>query len=112
MLRAYADEHVVAAVVQALHARGMDVVTVQDHGRQGADDADLLAEALRERRVMLTNDKHFMVLAARHAARGETFAPVFFWPQQRRGVGEIVRSIIREASRRDYPTACSQVYFL
>ena len=112
MLRAYADEHVVFPIVQALRARGMDVVTVQDRGREGTDDAELLAEALSDERVMLTNDTDFLALAARHAARGATFPPIFFWPQQRRRIGEIVRSIIRQASGLDYGAARSMVYFL
>jgi len=53
VLRAYADEHVHAAIVQALRARGMDVVTVQDRGREGTDDAELLAEALRDGAVVI-----------------------------------------------------------
>jgi hypothetical protein len=63
MLRAYADEHVVFGLVQALRRRGMDVVRV------------------------------------------------FFWPQQRRSIGQLVRSIIREASRHDYDSACPRVLF-
>lgn len=112
MLKAYADEHVLAAIVEALRKRGMDVVAVQERGREGVDDADLLAEALKDQRVMITNDQDFLVLAAEHNKRGELFAPILFWPQQRRRVGEIVRSIIREVSRTDYSSACSRVYFL
>ncbi len=56
MLKGYADEHVVFALVEALRRRGMDVVRVQDRGRQEANDADLLDEALSGERVMLTND--------------------------------------------------------
>lgn len=112
MLRAYADEHVVFAIVQALRARGMDVVTVQDRGREGTDDPELLAEALSEERVMLTNDTDFLALAAQNSARGMTFAPIFFWPQQGRRIGEIVRRIIRQASGLDYEAAQSMVYFL
>jgi hypothetical protein len=37
---------------------------------------------------------------------------VFFLPRQRRSIGQLVRSIIREASRYDYDSACSQVLFL
>jgi hypothetical protein len=112
VLQAYADEHVVHAIVQALRQRGMDVVTVQDRAREQADDGKLLAEALREHRIMLTNDKDFLAIAATCAAHGETFAPIFFWPQQRRRIGDIVRSVIREASKSDYASACSRVYFL
>ena len=113
MLKAYADEHVMSAIVQALRQRGMDVVTVQQRQGEGTDDAEALVEALRDSRIMLTNDTDFLVLAAQHARRGELFAPVFFWTQQsRRRVGEIVRGIIREANRSDFTAACSRVYFL
>lgn len=61
---------------------------------------------------MLTNDTDFLVLAAACASRGETFAPVFFWPQRQRRVGDVVRAVVREAIRDDYPAACSQVYYL
>lgn len=111
MLRAYADEHVVFAVVEALRRRGMDVVTVHDRRKEATDDDELLAEALREKRVMLTNDQDFLVLAAHCIARNETFAPIFFWPQQRRRVGEVVRSVIREATH-EYDELCSRVHYL
>jgi hypothetical protein len=113
VLKAYADEHVAWAIVQALRQRGMDVVTVQERQGEGTADAEALAEALRDTRIVLTNDTDFLVLAARHTRQGEPFAPIFFWPQQsRRRVGEIVRGIIREASRTDYAAACSRVHFL
>jgi Domain of unknown function (DUF5615) len=85
VLKGYADHHVVFAIVQALCTRGMDVMTAADRGQQEADDAELLADALANQRVMLTNDTDFLALAAEHARRGEVFAPIFFWPQQRRG---------------------------
>jgi len=112
MLKAYADAHVVFGLVQALRQRGMDVVRVQDRGREQADDTELLDEALHDERVMLTNDVDFLVLAAQRAAQQQRFAPIFFWPQQRRSIGQLVRSIIREVSRHDYDSACSQVFFL
>lgn len=112
MLNGYADEHVVLGLVEALRRRGMDVVRVQDRGREEADDAELLAEALAGERVMLTNDTDFLRLAAKHSARQEDFAPVFFWPQQQRSIGQLVGSIIREASQRDYKSVRSQVFFL
>lgn len=112
MLRALADEHVMATIVEALRRRGMDVETVQDLGRRGADDPDLLIEALAQERILLTNDTDFLALAADGAARGEPFAPIFFWPQQRRSIGHVVRAVIRESSRGDYASACSQVVYL
>lgn len=112
MLRAYADEHVVQALVQALRARGMDVVTVQERGRRSVDDEELLAEALAERRVMLTNDADFLAIAARYARKGDAFAPIVFWPQQMRGIGYLVRIIIREANAHEYDEILSRVFFV
>ena len=45
-------------------------------------------------RVMLTNDVDFLMLAARRVEQQQRFAPIFFWPQQRRSIGQLVRSII------------------
>ena len=112
MLKGYADEHVVFALVEALRRRGMDVVRVQDRGRQEANDADLLDGALSGERVMLTNDKDFLRLAAERAKKQEEFAPVFFWPQKQRVIGELLSSIIRHASQHEYQSICSQVFFL
>ncbi len=112
MLKAYSDVHVVFGLVQALRQRGMDVVRVQDRGQEEADDIDLLDQALQEQRIMLTNDVDFLTLAAQYGAQQQRFAPIFFWPQQRRSIGQLVRSVIREASLYEYDVACSQVFFL
>ena len=112
MLKGYADEHVILALVEALRRRGMDVVRVQDRGREEADDAGLLDEALADERVVMTNDTDFLRLAAERAATQQEFAPVFFWPQQQRSIGQLVRSIIREASRHEYASICSRVLYL
>lgn len=112
MLKGYADHHVVLAIVQALRARGMDVVTAAELGQDASADSTLLAQALADERVMLTNDTDFLVLAAEHAQRGDAFAPIFFWPQQQRGIGEIMRKVIREATIHSYEQACSRVFYL
>ena len=112
MLKAYADEHAHAAIVQALRVRGMDIVTVQDRGREGTPDDELLVEASQDERIMLTNDTDFLALAAAFAVRGQSFAPIFYWPQNRRRIGDFMRTVIRLASTLDYTAACSQVHFL
>jgi hypothetical protein len=60
---------------------------------------------------MLTNDTDFLRLAAERAAGQEEFAPIFFWPQQRRSIGQLVRSIVREARQNNYESACSRIFF-
>ncbi len=112
MLSGYADVHVPFPIVQGLRARGMDVVTAQERGQQRADDDVLLSQSLQERRVMLTSDHDFLRLAASLSAQGQQFAPIFFWPQQARSIGELIRRILREANQGDYDDASSRVFFL
>jgi len=112
VLKWYADEHVHARIVQALRARGMDVVTVQDQGRERAKDRELLSEALANERVMLTNDADFLAIAAELSKRQVALAPIFYWPQRGRRIGEVPRSILREARSWDYAAACSRVFFV
>jgi predicted nuclease of predicted toxin-antitoxin system len=65
-VRFLADESCDAAVVRALLGAGHDVSSVSDTMR-GAADRSVLDTALRERRVLLTEDKDFgeLVFAAR-----------------------------------------------
>jgi hypothetical protein len=72
----------------------------------------VLTEAYRDGRILLTCDTDFLVLAAHRTSQGEQFAPIFYWPQQRRRVGDLVRSIVREAYRDNYAAICSRVCFL
>ncbi len=58
-----ADENLHPRVVQGLRERGLDVVTVVDRGRGGADDHDVLQLAAAEGRVVLTHDSDFGQLA-------------------------------------------------
>ena len=112
MLTGYADVHVPFPIVQGLRTRGMDVATVQERGQRLADDDVLLSTAFQEQRVMLTCDHDFLCLAATLSSQGNPFAPIYFWPQQGRSIGEMIRRILREASQGDYASACSRVFFL
>ena len=56
----YADEDFTYPVVVALRSSGHDVLTVQEDGRTGVADADLLARARALGRIVLTfNRRHF-----------------------------------------------------
>lgn len=57
-MRFMVDESTGAAVVQYLRDAGHDVLAVAEEMPR-ADDADVLAQALKEDRVLLTNDKDF-----------------------------------------------------
>lgn len=112
MLRALADEHVPYALIHGLRTRGMDVVTVQDLGRRSDDDPLLLDWAIEHERIVLTNDQDFLAIAAERGARLETFAPIFYWPQQQRTVADLLQKILKVATSQSYADASSQVFFL
>ena len=57
MARFYADENFDYQVVERLRALGHDVLTVQEAGEQGGDDARVLARATGDGRCVLTFDR-------------------------------------------------------
>lgn len=63
-MRFLADEGVERAIVEALREAGHDVAWVVEVAR-GADDAAVIALAVREQRILLTNDKDFGNLVVR-----------------------------------------------
>ena len=84
--RFYMDEHVSRAVVRGLRQRGIDVQTVVEAQKLGASDDEHLAFALREGRVVFTQDDDFLRLAAAGAAHaGIVYAP------QGTPIGAVVR---------------------
>ena len=71
MLRFLADESCNFTAVRALRAEGFDVLAVAE-AIPGAEDDQVIEYAVREERVLLTEDKDFgqLVYAAGHASCG------------------------------------------
>ena len=59
----YADENVPLAVSNALKRRGIDVVTTQESYMLSRDDESQFSFAVSEKRVIITHDSDFLVLA-------------------------------------------------
>lgn len=59
----YADEHVPAAVSQALKRRGIDILTVQEAKLRGRSDKEQLQYASVQQRIIITHDSDFLILA-------------------------------------------------
>jgi predicted nuclease of predicted toxin-antitoxin system len=87
MMRFHLDEHVALGVASGLRRRGIDVTTTADAGLLDATDEDHLAFALREDRVIFTQDRDFL----RIAARGDRRAGIIYAAQGSRTIGEVVR---------------------
>ena len=87
-VRYFTDEHVAKAVAGGLRKRGIDVLTIAEAGLLGADDEDLLAFGREEKRVVVTQDRDFLRIAAREPDHsGIAYAP------QERSIGEMVRML-------------------
>lgn len=88
-IRYYVDEHIPSAVVRALRARGLDVMTVSDAGLRTQTDEAHLAFALSKRRVIVSHDPDFLRL---HAS-GVEHAGIAFAPRLMR-IGALVRRLL------------------
>jgi predicted nuclease of predicted toxin-antitoxin system len=84
-MRLLADESCDFSVVRALRQAGHDVTAVVESHR-GAGDEDVIALAVSEQRILLTEDKDFGQLV--HAAAGQVGGVVFirFPARARRGL--------------------------
>ena len=88
-LKFYTDEHVPTAVVKALHLRGIDVLTTKEAGMLSASDKDHLELALNLNRVIITQDKDFLVLHSQGIEHcGITYA------HQQTSIGDMVRGFM------------------
>ena len=88
-IRFYLDEHVHPAVAAGLRRRGVDVLTTQEAGMLSASDKEHLLLAVREGRILFTQDDDFLRLqtqGAKHAG--------IVYVRQRTSVGYIVRGLM------------------
>ena len=88
-LKFYLDEHVPRAVAEGLRRRGIDVLRAQEAGMLEAADEEHLALALREGRVVVTQDADLLRL---HAA-GRAHAGIVYAPQGT-PIGAIIRGLM------------------
>ena len=93
-------------MINGLRQRGVDVLSVSEAGTLGADDAEHLAFAWKQKRVIFTHDDDFLKLAA----TSEAHAGIVYSPQHM-GIGTIIRGLrlIREVLESDMQ---NQVEFL
>ena len=89
-IRYHLDEHCPNAVAHALRRHGIDVTTSADAGLLRAGDESHVDFALREGRVIFTQDDDYLSLNA----RGVPHAGITYCHQQTRSIGEIVESLV------------------
>lgn len=83
MVPLYMDEHVRRSITRALRERGVDVLTVQEDGRDGSLDPEVLQRASELGRVLFSQDEDLLVEGTRRQRVGEPFAGVVYAHQRR-----------------------------
>jgi hypothetical protein len=89
-LRFFMDQHFPAPAQPLARRHGVDVLTAQEAGRCGLTDADQLAFATAEERVMATFDSDFLAL---HQA-GVQHAGIVWCPEQKYGIGQLIQAVL------------------
>jgi hypothetical protein len=93
------DDSMDQALVRGLRARGVDVLTADEAGLIEHSDADHLGYAVSQQRVLCTyNVADFWALHGEYLAAGRSHAGLILMPQQRYGLGEQLRRLLRLAA--------------
>lgn len=86
----FMDQHFPASVSNGLRGHGVDALTAQDAGRCGMSDAEQLAFATEQGRVMATFDTDFLVL---HQS-GIPHEGIVWCPEQKYGIGQLIQALL------------------
>jgi len=87
VLRFHLDEQIPHAIAHGLRRRQIDVTTTTDANLLGASDENHIAFSLHENRVIFTNDRDFL----RMAAAGVQHAGIVYCPASDSRIGEVIR---------------------
>jgi hypothetical protein len=113
-IRLYIDEDAMDKdLVQALRARGVDVITALDAGMIERGDEQHLGFAATEERVLYSfNVGDFYHLHTMFLAQGKSHAGIALAQQQRYSVGEQMRRLLRLIAAKSAEDMRNQVEFL
>lgn len=89
-IRFHLDESTAPAIAEGLRRRGIDVTTTAEAGLIGAGDMAQLAFALRERRVLVTQDADFLRLHQ----RGTSHAGIAYYDPRTRTIGQLIAGLV------------------
>lgn len=102
-----------SALVRALRARGVDVLTALDSGMIERSDEDHLEYATKEGRVLYSfNVGDFYRLHQEYLAEGKSHAGIILARQQRYMVGEQMRRLLKLIAAKSAEKMKNRVEFL
>jgi predicted nuclease of predicted toxin-antitoxin system len=92
-LALYMDEHVHRSITIGLRLRNIDVITVQEDGRTGSRDLQILDRATELGRIMFTQDDDFLIEAQRRQEAGIYFSGIVYAHQLAISIGNCIRDL-------------------
>jgi len=92
-LRLYLDHHVNDAVEQGLSHRGIDILRAVDDGFEQQSDEAILARASQLNRIIFTQDRDFLELAADWQRTGREFVGIIYAHQLQITIGQAIREL-------------------
>ena len=108
----YFDEHVHSGITRALRQRGVKIITVQEDGRAGADDSDLVDRAMGLGMLVFTQDDDFLAEATRRQRGGEHFSGVIYAHQQNASIRQCIDDLELIAGASELSEYVNRVVFL
>ncbi len=87
------DENVHGAISDGLRARGVDLLTVQEDGAEGRDDAWVLDRATELGRLLFSQDDDLLREAAGRQRLGVPFVGVVFARQRHVPIGQSISGL-------------------
>src|SRR5215212_8851006 len=106
------DESVEGQIVRGLGRRGIDVLTVQEDGRGGSPDPEVLDRAGELRRIAVSRDDDFLREAVRRQRSGETFVGVIYAHKQRVSLGRCIEDLELLAQAGSPEDFSGRIYYL
>jgi hypothetical protein len=100
----YADVHVPGPVILQLRLRDVDILAATEEKTNELSDQELLTLAATMRRVVVTQDIRFRVLAFQWMKTARPFAGLIFGHQRYVSFGEMIRDLelVAKATDADY----------
>ena len=105
----YFDHNMQTAVVTALRASGIDVLTAWEDQYDRHPDDDLLDRAKSLHRVVVTHDQDFLEIAGERLTRKEEFAGIVFCHLGRTSIGTMVSDLALIAEDAMYDELLNQI---
>lgn len=106
------DEHIHRAITVGLRQRGVDVLTVQEDGRTGDPDWQVLDRATELGRCLFTQDEDFLTEADKRLAEGRNFGGVIYAHRLKISIGTAVRDLRLIAESSDFDHQANRVEYL